>query len=109
MLIFILQMVVMISLGAILYIFARVLPRIDDTAIQEITSRVSFHKIVGYLEVMDEWFASLFQKFLRRVHVLILKLDNVVGEKLNRFKKNGTEKHTPFTLEKEEKKGEDKE
>jgi len=102
-------MILMVSLAAILYIFARVLPRIDDTDIEEISSRISFHRVVGYLEVIDEWFASLSQKFLRRVRVIILKLDNVVGEKLSHFKKNnGGENHSPFTLEKEEKRDEHK-
>jgi len=109
MFIFILQMFMMVSLAAVLYMLARVLPRIDDADVKNITASISFRRLVGYLETVDEWFVSLSQKFLRRTHIVILKLDNIVGKKLNSFKKNnGTETSSPFVIEKEEKKEEGK-
>ena len=56
---------------------------------------------MAYLEKFDEWLKIFFEKFLRRVKVWILKLDNVVSERLSRFKK---EVPKDLKLQREEKK-----
>ncbi|MEK7543111.1 MAG: hypothetical protein AAB503_02305 [Patescibacteria group bacterium] len=84
---FIVELAAMVSLAAVLYILISILPRINDSEIQKVTSGLSFHAVVDYLEKADELIASFFIKFLRRVRVTILKLDNTIGKKLNEFKK----------------------
>ncbi len=77
----------MLSLGAILYIFARALPRIDENADEKLLRPKQTHWIVLYLERADVWLKSFFEKFLRRARVLILKLDNLIATRLNHFKR----------------------
>jgi len=83
---FILQTVILISLGIILYLAARTLPRISE----EDTSAASTpqpHRFTIHLEKIDEWLKFFLEKFLRRMRVLIMKIDNIVSGWLNRFKK----------------------
>ncbi len=109
MVIFILQIIMMVSLGAILFVFARILPRIDDARVDEIRASLSFHHLVSYFEKFDEWFGAIFQKYLRRLRVVILKIDNILGAKLNKIKKDsGKESPVLFPIEKEKKEEEDK-
>lgn len=82
---FILDMVIMLSLGAVLYLVARTLPRVNDVEFEE--SEVRPHWVTVYLEKIDEKFQAVYEKFLRRFRVWIMKLDNSVSEKLGKFKK----------------------
>lgn len=88
---FILDIIVVISLGAILYLFARTLPRISEVADDTLASRIRTHRLSMYVEKVDEWLKVFFEKFLRRAKVWILKLDNTVSDRLNRFKKGPKE------------------
>lgn len=76
----------MLSLAIILYFFGRALPRISD---QEITEalEVRSHRLTPYLEKVDKWLKSRLERILRRTKVVLLKMDNVVSQKLNSFKK----------------------
>jgi len=97
---FILDIVVVISLGVVLYLLARTLPRISEVADDTLESRIRTHRLSMYVERMDEWVKAFFEKFLRRAKVWILKLDNTVSERLNRSKKGP--KELQFTEEKPE-------
>ncbi len=109
MLTFLLQMTMVVSLGFIVYLFGRVVPRVSDADIAKAREQSLFHWLVGYLEKVDEWLLSLLEKALRRTRVVILMIDNVVSEKLNRFKKEA-ERQKGFSLEpKKEEKSEEKE
>ena len=96
----IIELAMMVSLAAMLYILISILPRIDDSKIQEVTAKISFHSLVGYLERADEFILSFLEKGLRRARVVILKLDNVVTKKLGEFKKKEGKENgandTPF-------------
>ena len=77
----------MLSLGTILYLLARALPRVNDQEIKEKSASSQPHWFNTYLEKADEWLKAYLEKFLRRIRVWILKLDNFVAHRLNRFKK----------------------
>ncbi len=98
---FILEIIIFVSLSVIVYLLARTLPRIDDSAITKDPLEFRTHWLMAYLEKFDEWLKIFFEKFLRRVKVWILKLDNVVSERLSRFKK---EVPKDLKLQREEKK-----
>jgi len=85
---FILQMLMMISFGGILYIIARALPRTEEE--EKGSSETSpTPRIVVYLEQADERLLVVLEKALRRIRVVLLKLDNAVSQKLRRFKQGG--------------------
>ncbi len=87
MLTFVIEMVMVASLAAVLYIAARVLPRVNEAEVDSVVPHIVVVRLTGYFERFDEWFAFISEKFLRRVRVILLKLDNVVSKKLSRFKK----------------------
>lgn len=94
------------ALAVVLYILIQVLPRINDSEVEKVTSKLSFHGLIIRLERADEVAAGVFHKFLRRIRVVILKLDNVVSRKLNDIKKENGGKETkesPFQQTEEEK------
>ena len=82
---FILEILIMLSLGAILYIIARVMPRIDDRELATVTLKT--HWIAVYIEKIDRRLKSILEKTLRRSGIVILKLDNWVNKKLGKLKK----------------------
>lgn len=84
---FILEIIMVASLGVVLYLFARALPRVDDVLVSPGDKKLRTHWLTVYLEKADEWLKVVFEKFLRRVKVLLLKLDNIVSKRLNKFKK----------------------
>lgn len=92
---FILEFLIMLALGAIVYLMARALPRVSDTDTSAPEGPVVPHWFMAYVERFDEWLLLTFEKMLRKFRLLILKVDNVVTKKLNRFKK-GTPKETPL-------------
>ncbi len=83
---FILTNVLMISLGAILYVVVRTLPRIEESGIEEkkgvferwITSEVP--------EKIDVALNGFLFKFLRKFRVVLLKADNSVTGRLEKLK-----------------------
>jgi len=75
----------MLSLGAIIYLAARTLPRINDADGEVRPLRP--HWLTAYLEKTDFWVQAHSEKILRRTKVWILKSDNWVSQKLNNFKK----------------------
>ena len=83
---FFLEILMTVSLAVMLYLMARVLPRINDSEVHT-TPIVKDQWFVRYLEIIDEWIAYYSEKMLRRTKVWILKLDNNVTKKLSRFKK----------------------
>ena len=87
----------MLALGMILYLVARTLPRIKDGDI-DAPKTLKPHWIMIYFEKADEWLKPQFEKWLRRVKVWILKLDNWVSGKLSSFKKEAS-RETKIPLE----------
>ncbi len=86
---FILNIVFMLSLGTILYIVARALPRVKEEA-EESDNRKG-----GLLErwvtsempeKVDEFLSTFLSKFLRKFKVFLLKIDNALGAHLKKIK-----------------------
>lgn len=87
---FILQIIAICALGFIVYMIGRVIPRIHESDIEKAKEVSVFHWLVGYLERVDNWLLIIFEKFLRKLRVNIMKLDNVVSKRLTKFKKDQT-------------------
>ena len=76
---FILQISMVISLAAIIYLLARAVPRVRDEDLiiatesyfEKLAAKVPIHKI-------DTWFGAAVAKFLRRLRLIVLKLDNLL-------------------------------
>ncbi len=105
---FVLNVLVMASFGFVLYIFARALPRVNDEDASPQQDPISFHWITMYFEEIDEWMLAVFEKWLRKTRLILLKLDNSITSKLHRFQK-GTVKENGFSIgeSKEEEKEEE--
>lgn len=84
---FILQTIVMLSLAAIIYLFARAMPRVSDAAdrqkagdyIEQLLDRVPFEKA-------DAFVSMVIERVLRKLKVAILKMDNLVTNHLRGMK-----------------------
>lgn len=81
---FIIEMIIMVSLAAIIYLMAKALPRISDEAENGPASQ---SRVMFYVEKLDGVLKAFSEKFLRQARVWILKVDNFVTQKLNQFKK----------------------
>ncbi|MEK7193768.1 MAG: hypothetical protein AAB651_00150 [Patescibacteria group bacterium] len=92
---FILQIVLMVSLGIMIYLIARAAPRIGDTV--ETAAKKSPNKLDRLIatlpiEKLDFIFSSFMEKTLRKLRVWFLKWDNLLTNHLNKFKKTNGEK-----------------
>ena len=95
---FILQLVIFLSLGVILFIMARAVPRIQSNS--EVISQGSkfdyFDRILAKIPLnrLDFLMNTFLSKTLRRIKVVVLKIDNFITNYLNKLLKktnnNGT-------------------
>ena len=106
----ILQLGFFLSLGGIIYVISRALPRISEVETQPqkpFFLKKWFSQLP--LEKFDAYFSEFFEKFLRRARVIMLKADNWVNIKIARMKeregiKEGSKvKQNIFKSEAEEK------
>jgi len=108
---FILQIIIMSSLGAMIYLIARAAPRVGD--IEEIFKKQplgDFEKLIAKIPIseIDFILSAWVEKSLRKIKLILMKWDNLLSEHLNRIKKtNGNggkeEKQTLFSSSNEEK------
>src|SRR5258708_5822076 len=88
MLSFIFTTVLMLSLGAILYLMVLALPRVEEE-LQGSKSQSNLLDRWGRSELpekFDAMFNGFLFKFLRKAKVSILKLDNALGHRLQKMK-----------------------
>ncbi len=91
---FILQTVIFVALGVMIYLMAAALPRIGD---EEENAPGETSRLMAYIEKADEIFRGFWEKTLRRLRVWLLRLDNLIAKKLGRFKKDaGKESKLPL-------------
>lgn len=95
---FLLQTIFFVSLGVIIYMLARAVPRVTESGETVHTTDI-FDRILSRLPLskIDARLNLLIEKFLRRVKVWILKIDNLVNKRLKNIKsseKNGGGKKT---------------
>ena len=89
------------SLGTMVYIVAKIIPRIDDTPPKELAFRE--HWMLQKIERVDKKIKTLFEKFLRRLGVVLLKLENKVNKKVTHLKEESSkETREIFPLENRE-------
>ena len=91
---FILQIIVITSFGAIVYLLSRALPRLSEEpdtlapgkpgVVERLMKRLP-------LQRMDAFFTSFSEKTLRKTRVLILRFENMVSGWIHRLR-NGDEK-----------------
>jgi len=81
---FIIQTLFFLSLAAILYLMAKAVPRISD---EPDNGPVNRSRVMVYIEKLDEILKAFLEKILRQFRVWLLRLDNFISKKLNRFKK----------------------
>lgn len=97
----------MVSFGIAVYLVARAAPRIGDEVSDGSTFRISkFDKFFSHdkFEKFDVVFNTFIEKALRKVKLLLMKLDNLTNEYLDKVKKyktngngkNGIEKPSLF-------------
>lgn len=84
---FILTNILMLSLGVILYVVVRTLPRVDETAVSEKKGAWERWLASGMPERIDRALNGFLFKLLKRVRVLLLKADNAVSGQLKKVKK----------------------
>lgn len=89
---YILTLILMLSLGAILYLVARSLPRVGATGDEEDKRGLVERWVTSELpEKADELLNSFLFKLFRRVKLLLLKVDNVLGKRIEKIR-SGSEK-----------------
>jgi len=81
---FILQLLIMGSLGVIIYLIAKTIPRIDDTPPKELVFRE--HWVIQKIERLDKKIKASSEKFLRRLGIILLRWENKINKKVTRLK-----------------------
>ena len=85
--------ILLISLGVILYIIAQALPRVDDNP--EMVEKKNFLDRFAHSDVpekLDGMFNMFLLKFLKRIKILTLKLDNALSRQLKKIRSDENEK-----------------
>lgn len=85
MLVFAFEILIFVALAGILALALRVLPRVSNEVFTGSHSFIKAHEVMVFFEQMDITLKSVLEKFLRRVKVVILKLDNFVTKKIGEF------------------------
>lgn len=83
---FILTNILMVALGVILYLAVRTLPRLEEEPGGESKSLIERWVASELPEKIDVALNSFTEKFLRKVKVLLLKVDNALSGHLKRIK-----------------------
>ena len=104
---FILQIILMLSFGTMIYLIARAAPRVsDEVAGGIIKKQTKLDRLFSFLwiEKIDPLLHNFLEKFLRKTKLVLMKFDNIASNYLNKVKKyksgsngkNGEEKQSVF-------------
>lgn len=92
---FVLQTIVMLSLGAIIYLFARALPRVSETVSSEPRKNYLEDFLKKFpLEKADAFSSYWLERFLRKLKIVILRFDNLLTKHLQSLKRPPTAEKT---------------
>ena len=85
---FILQVLVFSSLGMVIYMIARVVPRMPEN-IEPPRRANFFDRLMSKIPMskIDERLNSFLAKFLRRSRVVTMKMDNFINDRLGKISK----------------------
>lgn len=86
---FLLQTIFFASIGLVIYLLARAVPRVDEAGevihapgrFDRFLSRLPLHEIDARINIF-------FEKFLRRLKVMTMKSDNLINKYLGKIKKH---------------------
>lgn len=81
---FVLQFAIFLSLGAVIFLFAQALPRLDEPDSEKKTLGRFFANLP--IHKFDTALAAFLEKNLRRARVVLLRIDNGVMSYLGRIK-----------------------
>jgi len=90
----------MISLGLIVFLVARTLPRISETETAKNPEAKANWWSSFPFEKIDVKINAFTEKILRKIKLILMKMDNTVSRQLNKFKKNGDNGNTGNRLTK---------
>ncbi len=85
---FILQIIVFSSLGLVIYLIAKAVPRMPENI--ELPRRANpFDRLMSKIPMskIDDRLNSFLAKFLRRSRVVTMKMDNFINDRLGRISK----------------------
>jgi len=89
---FILEIILMASLGAMIYLVARAVPRVSDTVLDENSSNKGLGERLSKfidsfpIEKADLTISRLFERVLRTIKLLVMRVDNKLSQHLAKFK-----------------------
>ncbi len=86
---FLLQIFIMVSFGTVIFLAARVLPRISETETVNAPKAKSNRFSSFPFEKIDAAVNAFIEKTLRKIKLILMKTDNMVSRQLGKFKKNG--------------------
>ncbi|MBI2604213.1 MAG: hypothetical protein HYW56_01590, partial [Candidatus Harrisonbacteria bacterium] len=86
---FILQIALIVSVGAIIYLFARALPRLPEAETAPIGTPNAVERILRRIPLakIDAALSAFLEKTLRKMRVLVLKTENLVSAGIRRMRK----------------------
>ncbi len=93
---FIFTTILMLCLGTVLYVAVRALPRIEEAPVNE---KGAFERWAHseFPEKIDAAFNGFLLKFLRRVKIIVLRIDNTIAKGLRRVQT--TENHANTSID----------
>lgn len=85
---FVIEMSMLVSLGLIVYLFARAVPRIAHERPENIQPLGGFDRFMNRLplEKIDQGLHSFFEKTLRKSRIVLMKIDNYINSHLKNLK-----------------------
>jgi len=85
---FFIEMSMLVSLGLIVYLFARAVPRIAHDVPENAQPLGGFDRFIGKLplEKIDRFLHSFFEKALRKSKIVLMKIDNYINSHLKSLK-----------------------
>ena len=94
----ILQIIVFGSLGLVIYLMARALPRISDNATAP-RGPGFFDRLMAKVPMaeIDQNINSFLAKFLRKLKVVVMKVDNFINHRLGKISKKAGSGNTEKT------------
>jgi len=100
---FILQIIIMFSLGVMIYLIARASPRIGDIEVADESYHNKLDRIISRLPLdeIDVVISTAVEKFLRKSRLFLMKWDNTLSNHLKKIKKtngNGLRKEDKPSL-----------
>lgn len=87
---FILEIALMLSLGIMVYLFGRAVPRIGDEVSPSANKFDHWFNSLR-LEKVDVIFSNFLEKFLRKIKVVLMQMDNVTSNYLDKIRKGNLE------------------